>query len=67
MAQKIDGSALEIFKMVITDFQIENKARRPKFFQEIFSIADIKFEVILEMLFLKISNADMSFGKKILI
>ena len=27
---------------------------------------DTKFEVILKMLFLKISNADMSFGKKTL-
>ena len=29
-------------------------------------MANIKFEVILEMLFLKFSNADVSFGKKTL-
>ena len=62
-AQKIDYSALETFGMVITDFQIEDKASRPRFFQEIFLVADTKFEVILGMLFLKISNADMLFGK----
>ena len=52
--------------MVIADFQVENKASRPRFFQEIFLVADTKFEVILGMFFLKISNADVSFGEKIL-
>ena len=32
-AQKIDGSALETFGIVIADFQLENKGGRPKFFQ----------------------------------
>ena len=31
-AQKINGSSLEIFGMVITDFQVEDKGSRPKFF-----------------------------------
>ena len=62
-AQKIDGSALETFGMVIADFQVEDKASRPRFFQETFLVADTKFEVILGMPFLKISNADVSFGK----
>ena len=62
-AQKIDGSALETFGMVIADFQIEDNHSRSRLFQEIFLVADTKFEVILEMLFLKLSNADMSFGE----
>ena len=62
-AQKIDGSALKTFGMVIADFQVENKANRPKFFQETFLVSDTQFEVILEMPFLKISNADMLFGE----
>ena len=64
--QKIDGSALEIFGMVITDFQVEDKGGRPRFFQKTFLVTDIKFEVVLEMLFLKISNADVVFGKETL-
>ena len=64
--QKIDSSALGIFGMVIIDFQVEDKASRPRFFQKIFLIADTKFEVILEMSFLKISNVNMSFGEKTL-
>ena len=54
------------FGIVIADFQIENKANRPKFFQEIFLMVDTKFEVILKMFFLKISNANISFDKKTL-
>ena len=65
-AQKIDGSALEIFGMVIADFQVEDKGGRPKFFQETFLVADTKFEVILGMHFLKLSNTDVSFGKETL-
>ena len=62
-AQKIDGSVLETFEMVIADFQMEDKSGRPRFFQETFLVADTKFEVILGMPFLKISNADVAFGE----
>lgn len=31
-AQKIDGSILEIFGILIADFQIENKIDKPRFF-----------------------------------
>ena len=51
--------------MVIANLQIENKVGTPQFFQEIFLVVNTKFEVILGMLFLKISNADMSFEEKI--
>ena len=66
-AQKIDNSALETLRIVIADFQVENKANRFRFFQKTFLVANTKFEVILEMLFLKISNADVLFDKKTLI
>ena len=65
-AQKIDGLALETFGMGIADFSVEDKGGRPKFFQETFLMADTKYEVILEMSFLKLSNADMSFSEKTL-
>ena len=65
-AQKIDGFALKIFRIVIADFQVENKASRPRFFQETFLVTNTKFEVILGMPFLKISNANVSFGEKTL-
>ena len=52
--------------MVIADFQIEDKGDKPKFFQETFLVADTKFEVILGMPFLKLSNTKVSFDKKTL-
>ena len=65
-AQKIDGFALETFKIVSADFQIEDKASKPRFFQKTFLVTDIKFKVILGMPFLKISNADILFDEKTL-
>ena len=64
--QKIDGFALLTFEMVIVDIQVEDKGGRPRFFQKTFLMADTKFEVLLGMLFLKLSNANMSFGEETL-
>ena len=69
--QKIDGSALKTFGMMIVDFQVENKGGRPRFFQKIFLqktflMANTKFEVIIRMPFLKLNNADVSFGERTL-
>ena len=65
-AQKIDDSAIETFEMVIVDFQVEDKGGRPRFFQETFLVTNTKFEIILEMPFLKISNANIAFGERTL-
>ena len=62
----IDGSALKTCEMVIADLQVEDKIGKSRFFQETFLIANTKFEFILGMLFLKFSNVDMLFGKRIL-
>ena len=53
--------------MVIADFQVEDKVGMLRFFQEIFLVVNTKFKLVLEMSFLKFSNVDVSFGKKILI
>ena len=66
VVQKIDSSTLEIFGMVIANFEIEDKGGKPRFFQKTFLVANTKFEVILRKLFLKIRNADVAFGKKTL-
>ena len=66
-AQKINSSTIKTFITVIANFQIEDKANKLKFFQEIFLIADIKLKVILKTFFLKSNNMDILFGKKILI
>ena len=63
-AQKIDGSTLETFGMVLASFQVEDKLGRARFFQETFLLADIGVEVVLGMPFLTLSNADIQFEKK---
>ena len=63
-AQKIDGSTLETFGMVLASFQVEDKLRRARFFQETFLLANISAEVVLGMLFLTLNNADVQFVEK---
>ena len=61
-AQKIDGSTFEIFRIVLASFQIEDTLGRAQFFQETFLLMDLRVEVVLEILFLILSNADIKFA-----
>ena len=61
--QKIDGSALETFKMVIADLKMKDKVGKSRFFWEIFLVADTKFKPVLGMLFFTTNNVDVSFGE----
>ena len=61
-AQKIDGSTLKMFGMVLASFQVENTLGRVRFFQETFLLADLSIEVVLRMAFLILSNADIKFA-----
>ena len=63
-AQKIDGSTLKIFGMVLASFQVEDKPGRARFFQETFLLADISMELVLGMPFLTFNNADVQFVEK---
>ena len=58
-AQKIDGSTFQTFGMVLASFQVEDKLGRTWFFQETFLLANISAEVVLGLLFLTFSNADV--------
>ena len=58
-AQKINGSTLETFEMVLVDFQVEDKLGRARFFQKTFLLADISMEVVLGIPFFTLSNADI--------
>ena len=58
-AQKIDGSTLKTFEMVLADFQVEDKLGRAWFFQETFLLDNISTEVVLDMPFLTFNNADI--------
>ena len=60
-AQKIDGSTLKIFEIVLTSFQVEEKVRRVRFFQKTFLLTNISMGIILSMPFLMLSNANVQF------
>ena len=63
-AQKIDRFSLAICGMVIAAFQIVNKFGCSRFFQKTFLLVDISMQVILSMLFLTFSNANIQFAVK---
>ena len=62
--QKIDGSSLATYGMVITAFHVVNKLGRSWFFQKIFLLANISMEVVRSMPFLTLSNVDVQFAEK---
>ena len=63
-AQRIDGSALVTYEMVIAGFSVQNKLGKVRFFEETFLLADTSMAVVLGMPFLTFSNADMWFARK---
>ena len=60
-AQKIDGTRLKTYGMVVAAFSVEDKANRVIFFQETFLVANVSPEVVFGMLFLTLSGANIDF------
>ena len=50
--QKIDGSKLDTFGILIACFLVEIKERRSCFFEETFLLANISIDITVEMIFL---------------
>ena len=63
-AQKIDGTLLDTFGMVVAAFSVEDKANRVRFFEETFLVANVSPEVVLRMIFLTLSGADVDFLRR---
>ena len=63
-AQKIDGPIFETYGMVVAAFSVTDQASRIKFFEKTFLVANISSDVVLGMLFLILSGADIDFPKK---
>lgn len=66
-AQRIDGFHINSFGMVIAGFSLQNHLQKVRFFQETFLVADTRMEVVLGMLFLTLSNADIWFAEQELV
>ncbi len=60
-AQKIDGTTLKIYKMVVSTFSVSDKDRRERCFEESFLLANVRPDIVLAMPFLTMSNADVDF------
>lgn len=63
-AQKIENFSLEIFKMVLANFKVENKQSHIWYFQKTFLLADVSLKMILEIFFFILSNANIFFQEK---
>ena len=61
-AQKINGSIFKTFEMILASFQAKDTLEKTWFFQETFLLTDLNIEVVLEMPFLTLSNADIKFA-----
>lgn len=66
-AQKINGSTFETFKIVLASFQVDDKLKKARFFWKTFLLADISIELVLKILFLTLSNANVLFSEQKLI
>ena len=60
-AQKIDGTTLDTYGMVVVAFLVTDQANRVRFFEETFLVANVSPEIVLRMPFLTLSGADVDF------
>ncbi len=60
-AQKIDGTTLETYGMIVFTFSVLNKDRRERFFEESFLLANVNPDIVLGMPFLTMRNANVDF------
>ncbi len=60
-AQKIDGTTLETYGMVVSTFSVLDKDGRERLFEQSFLLADVRPDIVLGMPFLTMSNTDVDF------
>ena len=61
--QKMNGSHLNIFGIVIADYSVKDKFEKVQFFQKNFLLANIGLELILEIFFLSLGRANIWFAE----
>ena len=60
-AQKIDGTMLDTFGMVVIAFSVTDKANQVRFFEETFLVANVSPEVVFGISFLTLNSANVDF------
>ena len=61
-AQKIDGTMLDTYKMVVATFSVVDKVNWVRFFEKIFLVANVSPEVVFGIAFLTLNNANVDFS-----
>ena len=60
-AQKINGTTLDIFGIVVTTFLVTDRANWVRFFEKTFLVANVNPKIVFGMPFLTLSGADVNF------
>ena len=63
-AQKIDGTTLETYEMVVAAFSVTDQADRVRFFEETFLVANVSPDEVFGMPFLTLNGAHVNFSKR---
>ena len=64
--QKIDGTTLDTYGMIVAAFLVVDKANRVKFFEKTLLVANVSPEMVFGIFFLTLSDADVDFsGRKL--
>ena len=63
-AQKIDGTTLETYEMVVAAFSVTDQADKIRFFEKTFLVANVSLDMVLGMPFFTLSSANVNFPKK---
>ena len=59
--QKINGTMLDTYGIVVAAFLVTDKVNRVRFFEETFLVANIHLKVVFRILFLILSDVDVDF------
>lgn len=62
--QKMNGSTLEIYRMIIADFSVQNRLKKVRLFEETFLLTDTSMEIVLNIPFFTLPDAHILFAKK---
>lgn len=63
-ARKFEDSSFKTYSIVSAVFSIQDSLQRVWFFENIFLLAKINIEIVLEMFFLGPSNTDVKFDAR---
>ena len=59
--QKIDGTILDTYEILVTAFSMADKTNRVRFFEKTFLVANVSPEIVFRMTFLTLSNVNVDF------